>query len=264
MSSQRYHLPRAALSGLHSMTSPTRWASEAYPGQYRADVNRAIGFSGLGMDLFTRAKAEDLLKLVGAVSNMTPTDAVCLDIGCGIGVSHALIALRTGQLYGLDVSADAIEIARANNVGVEYRVQDGNQLPIADASIDCSSTVCVMHHVAPEQWPGFVAEAWRVTKPGGLFAVYEHNPLNPLTKWAVWRCPFDHDAVLLTSRRVKALLKSQGFEIVTHRYLFFVPLDRPWARKIDWLLRWLPFGAQYVVCGRKPMDTSSARVKNPT
>ena len=66
-----------------------------------------------------------------------------------------------------------------------------------------------------------------MTKQGGLFAVYEHNPINPMTRWAVWRCPFDHDAVLLRSGKVRELLRNQGFEIVKCRYLFFMPFDRP-------------------------------------
>ena len=103
-----------------------------------------------------------------------------------------------------------------------------------------------------------------MTKPGGLFAVYEHNPVNPMTRWAVWRCPFDHDAVLLRTGKVLKLLLEQGFEIVTRRYLFFMPFDRPWARRFDRLLRWLPLGAQYVVCGRRPSDGESARAKDPT
>src|SRR5690606_12156034 len=127
-----------------------------------------------------------------------------------------------------------------------------------DGSFDFCTTVCVMHHVPPKQWPAFVAEAWRVTRPGGLFAVYEHNPFNPMTRWAVWRCPFDHDAVLLRMRGVQALLEEQGFEIVTRRYLFFLPLDRPWARRFDRLLGWLPLGAQYVVCGRRPAESADA------
>ena len=94
-----------------------------------------------------------------------------------------------------------------------------------------------------------------MTRPGGLFAVYEHNPLNPLTKVAVWRCPFDHDAVLLRMRRVIDLLSAQGFEIVEKRYLFFVPIDAAWARRADRALAWCPLGAQYVVCARKPLSS---------
>ncbi|WP_325143930.1 class I SAM-dependent methyltransferase [Dokdonella sp.] len=215
------------------------------------------------MDMFAIGKMADALELIDGFSPSSTTQSICLDIGCGIGISHPLMAPHVGSLAGTDVSGEAIETARAANPDVDYRIYDGERLPYDDASFDFSSTVCVMHHVPPAQWSTFVAEAFRVTKPEGLFAVYEHNPINPMTRWAVWRCPFDHDAVLLRARRTQALLREAGFEIVVRRYLFFVPIDRSWARRFDKLLRWLPLGAQYVVCGRRPR-ANSAGTQNPS
>jgi SAM-dependent methyltransferase len=236
------------------MNDENRWANEAYPDRYRDDINRSIGFSGLDVDQFTRGKADNIVEMLDRYSRTcaTAASAYCLDIGCGIGILHPLLAPRVGRLAGADISAEAIATARVANPSVEYRSYDGTQLPYEDASFDFCSTVCVMHHVPPAHWPQFVAEAWRVTKPGGLFAVYEHNPINPLTKVAVWRCPFDHDAVLLRAGRVIELLVAQGFEIVTKEYLFFVPVAGGWARRVDRTLTWLPLGAQYVVCARRP------------
>lgn len=245
------------------MRNLNRWSSDAYPSTYQDDVNRSIGFSGLGMDMFARGRVDDTFDLLHAHSGSREGQVSYLDIGCGVGVSHPLLRPHLGRLVGVDVSAEAIEAARSANEGVEYSIQDAERLPFDDATFDFCNTTCVMHHVPPEQWPSFVAEAWRVIKPGGLFAVYEHNPINPLTRWAVWRCPFDHDAVLLRASRVRELLQKQGFEIVTRRYLFFVPFDRPWARRFDRLLRWLPLGAQYIVCARKPASRASAGVQDP-
>ncbi len=243
--------------------SDNRWASDSFPPNYRQDVNDSIAFSGLNVDLFARGKVDDMLELLSDVSNVPAVQAACLDIGCGFGISHALVVDKVGSLVGVDVSSDAIDVAREANPNVAYHVQEDESLPFDSGRFDFCSTVCVVHHVPPDEWPAFVAEAWRVTKQGGLFAVYEHNPINPMTRWAVWRCPFDHDAVLLRSGKVRELLRNQGFEIVKCRYLFFMPFDRPWARKFDRLLRWLPFGAQYVVCGRRPIGSESAGVKNP-
>lgn len=245
------------------MTEKNRWSTDAYPDSYREDVNRSIGFAGLGMDMFTRGKSADMLNLLREESRIPLNQTKCLDIGCGIGVSHPLLVSDVASLTGVDVSEEAIGIARKANAEVDYRLQENESLPFDTASFDFCSTVCVMHHVPVDQWSGFVAEAWRVTKPGGLFAVYEHNPVNPMTRWAVWRCPFDHDAVLLGTGKVRELLREQGFEIVTQRYLFFMPFDRPWARRFDRLLRWLPLGAQYVVCGRRPVGDESTGVQDP-
>ena len=238
--------------------SDNRWASESFPSSYRQDVNDSIAFSGLNVDMFARGKVTDTLDLLQNYSTIAAENADCLDIGCGIGVSHSLLVPEVGTLSGVDVSEEAIDTATKTNADVGYRIQREGVMPFASEGFDFCSTVCVMHHVPPDQWPQFVAEAWRVTKPGGLFAVYEHNPVNPMTRWAVWRCPFDHDAVLLRAGKVRELLRNQGFEIVTRRYLFFVPFDRPWARRFDRLLRWLPLGAQYVVCGRRPVNSGSA------
>ncbi len=245
------------------MPEENRWAREAYPDQYRDDINRSIGFAGVDMDMFTRGKVDNMIELLQRQSRVAASVAQCLDIGCGIGAMHPLVQGRVGALSGTDVSAEAIADARLNNPDVDYRLQTGPQLPFEDASFDFSSTVCVMHHVPVQQWPAFVAEAFRVIKPGGLFAVYEHNPINPMTRWAVWRCPFDHDAVLLRAKRTQTLLLEAGFEIVVRRYLFFMPFDRPWARRFDRLLRWLPLGAQYVVCGRRPTGSASTGVQDP-
>lgn len=234
------------------MSDENRWAKEAYPDQYRDDVNRSIGFAGVNMDMFARGKVENMIEILREKSALAPMSAQCLDLGCGIGAMHAMLRPAVGTLSGTDVSVEAIEQARSANTGVDYETYDGAHLPYVDARFDFTTTVCVMHHVPPAQWQGFVDEAFRVTRPGGLFAVYEHNPANLLTRVAVWRCPFDHDAVLLRPQLVKDLMRSAGFEIVMRDYLFFVPADAPWARKVDRLLSWLPLGAQYVVCGRKP------------
>ena len=233
------------------MSDPNRWAKDEYP-DYRKDVDDAIGFSGLGVDYFLKGKADSAIALLDRHSSGGAASASCLDIGCGIGAMHPALVGRVGRLDAVDLSSDAIQTAKSANQGVEYQAYDGGRLPYADGTFDMTLTVCVMHHVPPDDWAAFVAEAWRVTRPGGLFAVFEHNPVNPLTRLAVLRCPFDHDAVLLRPRKVTQLLEHQGFVPVEREFLFFVPLKYGWAKRIDTALSRIPIGAQYVVCGRRP------------
>lgn len=233
------------------MSDSNRWAKDDYP-DYRKDVDGAIGFSGLGVDYFLKGKADSAVELLDKHARGAAS-ASCLDIGCGIGAMHPALVGRVGRLDAVDVSSDAIQTAKSANPGVEYQAYAGSRLPYADASFDMTLTVCVMHHVPPADWPAFVAEAWRVTRPGGLFAVFEHNPVNPLTRLAVLRCPFDHDAVLLRPRKVTQLLEKQGFVPIEREFLFFVPLTYDWAKRVDKALSRLPIGAQYVVCGRRPL-----------
>jgi SAM-dependent methyltransferase len=140
-----------------------------------------------------------------------------------------------------------IEAARTANPKVDYRVADGTQLPFEDGSFDLAFAVCVLHHVPPPDRPVFVAELARVTRPGGLAVVLEHNPLNPLTRLAVSRCEFDDDAILLGRRETRGRLRAVGLEPVEQRYIIFFPWRSAVLGRAERALAPVPLGAQYYV-----------------
>ena len=155
------------------------------------------------------------------------------------------------RLTGIDVAVATIEQARAEHRQVNYDVYDGARLPYADGAFDTAYTICVMHHVPPRQWRVFMEEMRRVVRLGGLVAVIEHNPLNPLTSWLVSACPFDRNAVLLRASKLKGLMRDVGFGEIYHRYILFTPFDAHPFKRLDRALGWLPLGAQYLAVGRK-------------
>jgi SAM-dependent methyltransferase len=241
----------ATVSRPQSVRAPddTRWAREPYP-DYVAEVNRSIAFSGAEQSFFTVGKARLLLDLLRR-QGRDPARTQLLDIGCGVGLIHSHLAASLGEMVGIDVAPDALEVAKAANPTVQYRSYNGLELPFADGTFDAASAICVMHHVAPPQWAFFVAEALRVLRPGGLFMVFEHNPWNPLTRLAVSRCAFDFDAALLSPPRLTKLLRETGFERVGREFLFFSPFSAAPIQSLENRLRWCPAGAQYVGYGRK-------------
>jgi hypothetical protein len=91
----------------------------------------------------------------------------------------------------------------------------------------------------------------RVTRPGGLVAIYEHNPWNPLTRKAVRDCPYDEDAELLSRRQATRLLDASGLERLESAYIIFFPKEGPRLSRIERSLRPLPLGAQYYVAHRR-------------
>ena len=107
--------------------------------------------------------------------------------------------------------------------GIRYEVFDGTHLPFADRSFDAAFAINVFHHVPVAQRPALVADVRRVLRPGGLFAIFEHNPLNPVTRRIVNTCEFDKDAVLLKRRDSETLLEGAGFSDISTRYIFSVP-----------------------------------------
>jgi SAM-dependent methyltransferase len=222
---------------------------DVYRDTYRDEIERALPLGALDLDRFTEAKADHLIGLAHRLLGAPETLRV-LDVGCGAGETDRFLVGRIGDLEGVDLSAGLIERARRAVPDVQYRSYEGARLPYDDSSFDLSFCINVMHHVPPPGWGAFVEEMARVTRPGGIVAVFEHNPLNPLTRRVVSRCTFDQDAVLLRRRRAQALLDGAGLDRAEGRYILFVPLAERWARAVERPLRWVPLGAQYFVAGR--------------
>ena len=220
---------------------------DRYQGNYRDVVQSSIDFSGLPHDFFMRAKAGLLRELIA--EKLATAKPAMLDVGCGVGSFHPLLRDMTGRLSGIDVSAQSIAQARAGNDQFEYQAFDGKTFPYDSGSFDLATAICVLHHVAPAEWPGFVAEMRRVVRPGGLVCIIEHNPLNPLTRLAVMRCEFDRDANLLHAGKTKALLAENGLREVEARYFLLLPWEATLARQIEASLRHLPLGAQFAAFG---------------
>jgi len=221
---------------------------DTYAETYEDVVNRSLGFAGLKVDFFTRAKAGYALDLLQ--EHFDDTSHVRLvDIGCGVGNIHPLLKPGVGSVSGCDVSAASLKIAVERNPDVSYTHYSNERLPYPDGQFDAAMTVCVMHHVPPGQWAGFAAEMKRVLRPGGLAMVFEHNPYNPLTRRAVSDCEFDEDAVLLSQRKTRALLAEAGMDDVESRSILSIPAVGRIGRKLDSAFGRLPFGAQYYARG---------------
>jgi SAM-dependent methyltransferase len=222
---------------------------DEYQDSYRDAVNSSISFTGADVDFFARLKADDLVatldrRLDGA------SDARVLDVGCGAGVTDAYLVGRVGELHGADVSEGLLSAAAAANPQVRYRSFNGVTLPYEDGAFDVSFAICVLHHVEPGERASLVRELARVTRAGGLVAVYEHNPFNPLTRVAVHRCEFDRGVVLLRPEQTRRLLRAAAVSPVESRYIAFFPWSARPLHAIERRLSWLPFGGQFVVVGR--------------
>jgi SAM-dependent methyltransferase len=216
--------------------------------RYRTEVQSSIDFSGLRHDFFLEAKAEVVARTLRNRFGVA-RPSLALDIGCGIGLLHSRVAPMFHKLAAVDSSAVSVEQARRLNPSVEYSVVD-QSLPYDSGTFDVTLTVCVLHHVPPQNWPAFMGEMLRVTRPGGLICVIEHNPLNPLTQLAVSRCSFDADAVLLRASQTAALLKGAGASDISTEFFLAVPFRGGFMARLGSLFRRLPFGAQYLISAK--------------
>jgi SAM-dependent methyltransferase len=100
-----------------------------------------------------------------------------LDLGSGGGIDVLLSARRVGpagKAYGLDMTDEMLALARENQrragvENVEFLKGEIESIPLPDASVDVVISNCVINLSADK--PRVLAEAYRVLKPGGRFAV---------------------------------------------------------------------------------------------
>lgn len=221
---------------------------DAYSQNYNERINKVLKFSGLKIDFFARVKNDYLIDIL----RLRPGGAAAvsiLDVGCGVGNAHRQLVGRVAKLTGIDVSPASIAVARQCNPGIEYECFDGLHLPYADNTFDVAFAVNVLHHVPVANRHILAVEIRRVLRSGGLFVIFEHNPLNPVTLHVVNNCEMDNDAVLLTRRDTEELLRAAEFKNIQSRFILAVPAAGSLLRKIDRCFSLVPLGAQYYTLG---------------
>jgi len=111
-----------------------------------------------------------------ALAKLNPGEVV-LDLGSGGGIDVLLSAKRvgpTGKAYGLDMTDEMLALANENKrrsgiENVEFLKGEIENIPLPDASVDVVISNCVINLSADKD--AVMREAFRVLKPGGLFAV---------------------------------------------------------------------------------------------
>jgi len=172
-----------------------------------------------------------------------------LDVGCGQGDLLRAAQSNFEKALGCDVSAGMIAACR--DLAVVHQTNPV-RLPFEDASVDWVTAVCIFHHVIPVERAPLVADVCRVLRPGGIFAIIEHNPYNPAVQLIVRRTPVDKNAELLTAHATRRLIQAASMEVVDTRYFLYVPQRvYSWAAPVERALDRVPLGGQYVVFGRK-------------
>jgi SAM-dependent methyltransferase len=225
---------------------------DRFADEYEIQHKRNIAITGESPDFFAAYK---ILELLNFTSHLPILPAKILDFGSGIGNSVPFFRkfFPDALLICADASSRSIELSRKRFAEREhYALIAGREIPLEDNVFDVTFSACVFHHIAHEDHARWLTEMLRVTRPGGLLAIFEHNPLNPLTVRAVNTCPFDENAKLI---RAKTLLKSiggAGWDCPEVRYHLFFPRLLAGLRFTEKYLRWFPLGAQYSVTAQKP------------
>jgi demethylmenaquinone methyltransferase/2-methoxy-6-polyprenyl-1,4-benzoquinol methylase len=194
-------------------------------------------------DLLTE-RSEDPMRKAGIDRlNPQPSESM-LEIGFGTGHSLVELARRVapdGTVYGIDLSEEMLELARAlvAREGVGDRVTlwqgDATALPLDDNSVDGVFMSFTLELFDTPEIPKVLAECRRVTAPGARLAIVsisKEQPRDPMVRIYEWT--HSHFPNLLDCRpiHVRRALEAAGFAIESSdlRHMW-VPVEIVLGRK---------------------------------
>ncbi len=227
---------------MSSVEPPPTTKFDNFVDDYEALHAQSIAASGESTEYFTRYKLDCLFRL-----GLSRAGAV-LDYGCGIGnLTEKLVGTFT-DVHAFDLSSKSLSMARRRAPGATF-YDAADELP--NDRFEAIVLSGVLHHVPPEERVKLLAWLTGKLTRGGRIVVFEHNPLNPLTRRAVKNCAFDDDAILLWPWEAKRLLARAGLVDVGLDYIVFFPRALARLRWLEPKLGWLILGAQVLVVGSK-------------
>ena len=229
---------------------------DKFAAEYRTLHAQSIKASGESPEYFAEYKIVDVAAELARARGGVVERAAVLDFGAGVGYSVPFFGrhMPRARVTCLDVSQKSLDLGAAKHGSVaDFRHFDGKRIPYADSTFDVALASCVFHHIPNSEHVELLAEIRRVLTPNGLLLVFEHNPLNPLTRHAVNTCIFDENAVLIGAPTMRRRALAAGFAAADVRYRIFFPHWARGLRPIEKWLTWLPLGAQYYVRATKTL-----------
>ncbi len=155
----------------------------------------------------------------------------CLDVGAGTGaVSRGL--MQNHRVVATDISPNMVAQIK-QNLGIEARQADAEQLPFPDGSFDTVvASECIYYLDHPER---FIAEANRVLRPGGRLLISSANHYVArfydrlravLRAFGFSSMYFDDRArIFSTSEGLRKLLSQGNFKVQEEKKILVLPME---------------------------------------
>jgi ubiquinone/menaquinone biosynthesis C-methylase UbiE len=127
-----------------------------------------------------------------------------LDVGCGRGLVTCSLALEGFEVYGVDVSADAIEIGKnlAEKLGCKpkFSLIKENKPPFPNEYFGAAVCVWTLHEISQDQMPKLLAEVGRTLRKSSTMFIIDQEEV----------APFEN---------IKSIMGQQGFKLVLEKSL---------------------------------------------
>lgn len=145
------------------------------------DLQVEVLFNGTAAPMRRRilAPLKQHLMTMPVETGATPQPRKVLDIACGTGNSLTLInqAMPEASLYGVDLSPAYLKKAGENLADIKSTLPaqlvqaNAESLPFVDEFFEATTSTFLFHELPAEARQNVINEAYRVTKPGGIFVI---------------------------------------------------------------------------------------------
>ena len=228
---------------------------DKYADNYDEGHKKAVSMSGYDPSYFDEYKIKILSEILR--DSMSRSSIKILNYGCGTGKTEGYIHhyMPEVSVYGIDVSEESVRVARMNNEAypnISFDSFDGKNVPGSEL-FDVIFCANVFHHIPRKSHKDSLHGIYSRLKPGGLFVIFELNPINPLTQLVAVQndYKFDPDANLLSPFYLGGLLGNEGFKESKVKFTIFFPSFLSSLSHLEKYLTWLPLGAHYYYVARK-------------
>ena len=179
---------------------------------------------------YTGRNDQDALHMTAAFGLPIPEDGKIrriLDIGTGIG--QLALALKErfpdAEVWGIDVGGPMVRyghlraVERGMDVNFAQRLAEDTRFP--DNHFDLVTSYIMFHEVSPQGTRDIVNEAYRITRPGGIFYPIDFNLKNPWprTAYGQYRRWWDHRwnnevwTIKYRTNGMQDIIRSAGFDL---------------------------------------------------
>jgi SAM-dependent methyltransferase len=153
-------------------------------------VDTSLSFDDPDLDRFFETGRTVVAAALDEAKVVPPGRALAVEIGSGLGRICRALSERFDRVIGLDISEEMVRRAKelVPEPRIAFEVSSGSDLrSVPDAAADLVLTFTVFQHI-PDVGviEGYVHEAGRVLKPGGVF-VFQWNNTPGARRWALKR-----------------------------------------------------------------------------
>jgi ubiquinone/menaquinone biosynthesis C-methylase UbiE len=196
--------------------------------------------------------------MVTALADPRPDDRV-VDLGCGWGTFEFALADQVREIIGVDFSRKSIQFCEAElrtspRENLSFLCADAGDTGLQAESVDLVVAADLFEHLYPEDSVRVAAEAFRILRPGGRFAVWtphRGHVLEVLKNRGIVLKPDPTHVDYKSMVRLRGLLEGAGFRV---QRAYYAESHLPVLQRVERLLsRWIPLLRRRIaVLGVKP------------